>query len=595
VPKLTGLTARYHQGQTILTWKEIDPPTTAETITIKQYRQLREDMDKQRQIRYRVYRSSRPITAAGMAGAVPVAEVAPLSCWNHNYHGVHGRYGKDLEVEMSRHVVEAGQAATGASAALQIQPVAPGTGICAHNPAEAGKAWYAVTAAIDGEEDLAKAAVIGPIEEKPGPGPFVLQRVVEAATFHYVEGSTLKYYVRWEAPPRCNLPGTPYDYLVAVPPKVQKPAPVQLAMHCWGGSLNGGYGSWHGGRTGAMLIATNQIPYDWWISYHEHRGSFRPWSEGLCRDFTVKRVLAFLDWVQAHWAVDATRIYLKGASMGGAGACMTAIRYPQRFAFALSEVGVHNAAQSPQFRGSYEVVVGQVQHKLRHESGLSVWDYLNDSFLLRQDPARDVPLLCVGNGKEDHGIGWPQALEFAQACQQTRQPHTFGWGLGGHTAPVYGPPPGLRLGQSVPAFTRCSLDSDPGTAKRLEKPKEYQEGKWLRKDLYDGEPYGQLNGYLTWDTDTIVDEKDRWEMTVHLLETSRRKLPKDSCTVDVTPRRCRKFKPRPGEKFKWTNSSLADKKVAASGTVTADEWGLVTLEQVTVTKAEHRLKITKAD
>jgi hypothetical protein len=47
-------------------------------------------------------------------------------------------------------------------------------------------------------------------------------------------------------------------------------------------------------------------------------------------------------------------------------------------------------------------------------------------------------------------------------------------------------------------------------------------------------------------------------------------------TVDVTPRRLQKFKPKPGEKFKWTSST------GGSGTVTADKWGLVTVEKVKI-------------
>jgi predicted peptidase len=41
---------------------------------------------------------------------------------------------------------------------------------------------------------------------------------------------------------------------------------------------------------------------------------------------------ALLDDVAAHYRVDASRIYLTGASLGGAGAWMLAGAYPQRFA-----------------------------------------------------------------------------------------------------------------------------------------------------------------------------------------------------------------------------------------------------------------------
>ena len=47
-------------------------------------------------------------------------------------------------------------------------------------------------------------------------------------------------------------------------------------------------------------------------------------------------------------------------------------------------------------------------------------------------------------------------------------------------------------------------------------------------------------------------------------------------TVDVTPRRCQKFKLKPGAECKWTTST------GASGTITADKWGLVTVPRVVI-------------
>jgi hypothetical protein len=47
-------------------------------------------------------------------------------------------------------------------------------------------------------------------------------------------------------------------------------------------------------------------------------------------------------------------------------------------------------------------------------------------------------------------------------------------------------------------------------------------------------------------------------------------------TVDVTPRRCQKFKLKSGTECKWTTST------GASGTVVADKWGLVTVANVAI-------------
>ena len=59
-------------------------------------------------------------------------------------------------------------------------------------------------------------------------------------------------------------------------------------------------------------------------------------------------------------------------------------------------------------------------------------------------------------------------------------------------------------------------------------------------------------------------------------------------TVDVTLRRCQQFKLKAGDKLKWTNSA------GGAGDVTADQWGLATVEKVKIASgAETVLTITK--
>jgi hypothetical protein len=55
-------------------------------------------------------------------------------------------------------------------------------------------------------------------------------------------------------------------------------------------------------------------------------------------------------------------------------------------------------------------------------------------------------------------------------------------------------------------------------------------------------------------------------------------------TVDVTPRRCQQFKPRPGARLRWTTST------GDSGTLTVDPSALVTVPRV-VLKAGKRTTV----
>jgi len=166
----------------------------------------------------------------------------------------------------------------------------------------------------------------------------------------------------------------------------------------------------------------------------------------------------------------------------------------------------------------------------------------------------------------------------------------------------------LKRSDTLAAFSNCSLDDNPGIG------------------MGDGDPAGQINGYLRFDPTTAVDEPERWEMTNWLAcpdARGRGGPTANACTVDITPRRCRKFRPAPGRKFKWTNTllsagaaapagpakpaqpavpsaragneglTLAGPKVAQTGTARADEHGLVTAKGVIITLGRHRIVIRR--
>ncbi len=575
------LTARHRAGQTLLTFAEVESPVMQETISAVELRKARRDMDSRAKVRYRIYHSEQRIDS--LEGLKPVAEVPPLSGWNADYYGVSPRPA-DMAL---RYVVEDRQA-----------PVAPGTGICAHNPPRAGDAFYAVTRVVDGVENRAigpSNSLQAPIREMVGQGLPVLQRIEKPERFQYVERPMLFYFVRWEAPPNCAVAGKPYDYLVGVPPNLYdhlvgvppnsaKPAGVGIHLHCWGGSLNGGYGWWYQAEQGHLLIASNQIPYDWWTGYHERYFDGPPheqtWKQGVVRPYSQRRLFDFVAFVTTRWKVDVAQIHVAGNSMGGSGAPMLAIRYPDRIAWATGWVGVHNPAKTPHFKGSYERVYGPQSWAVEFEDGTPVWDHFNDAWYLRKHPEKGVGLICFSNGKNDGAIGWEQAVEFYRALQDTRQPHIFVWGQSGHGQRARLPistddramPMDLRTDRSLPAFTRCSLDDKPGNG-----------------DPADGDAEGQVNLYLFWKTDDVVDRPDRWEMTVGLIASA----PKDDCTVDVTPRRMQHFSPLPGQSVQWFSRALTNGKGVQSGKVTVDSQGRATLVGVRVSKGRQRLVLSR--
>lgn len=568
----TGLRAIHRQGQTFLTWIEVSDAATGldqADIPVTRVIQLKQQLEARENLRYRIYRSSSPITSTN--GLTAIADVAPMSAWNTEFYGV---YPKPNQKAL-RYVIQEGQA-----------PIAYNEGIGVVAPDAAGASYYAVTMVANGRENRAvtrENALQTAVMETVGSGVPVLQRVTRPASFQFVDGAVINYYVRWESPPNSSVPGRPFDYLVAVPPGVRKPAPAGVHMHCWGGSLEDCFGWWFNGDKGTVFISSNEVPYDWWTGYHERIGTASPpvsredWQRGVVRPYSQRRMLSFLDWATVKFGLDPTRTFAAGSSMGGSGALMMAIRYPSRFAWAAGWVGIHVPAQSPTFKSSYESVFGQPEWGVRFEDGTPVWDYYDDVKYLRSHGAQDTGLLVFSNGKNDSSIGWQQAVDFFRALQDTRQPHVFVWGQDGHGQRTQMPAAGgertlpidITTQQTLPAFTHGSLDDDPGKGQPS-----------------DGAPTGQANLYLQWESVGVVDRTNGWEMTIGVSSNS----PKDQCIVDVTPRRTTSFKPVPGERVFWTNTR--GNSVIQSGEAVADQAGLVTLERVAVGK-KNRLQIER--
>jgi hypothetical protein len=62
-------------------------------------------------------------------------------------------------------------------------------------------------------------------------------------------------------------------------------------------------------------------------------------------------------------------------------------------------------------------------------SGAAMFEYFNHA--ARRHPAKEIGFITWSNSKNDAGIGWPQAVQFYKAMQETRRPHLFVWGLSG--------------------------------------------------------------------------------------------------------------------------------------------------------------------
>lgn len=569
LPQTTAVSAVHQSGQTFVTWREVDMAMPVEAPTGKEFFGILRSSPQT--VRYNIYSSPYPIYS--LDGLTPKATVASLSGWNSDAYGI---TTDTSDRTVYRYVITPGGA-----------PLPNGTGLWVHNPDGYGSTYYAVTAVIGGVENrvLTPGSTLAvPLQETVGTGVPVLQRIEPRTEFWGAKNPTLYFYTRWEAPPNCSVEGKAFNYLVGIPEKPASPAPVGIHMHCWGGSQESGYSWWNDAEDGAILLASNEDPYDWWVGYHERLltanspKTLADWQSGLVRPYTTNRLFSFLYWMQLNnsWQIDLYRTFTAGSSMGGSGSMMTGLRNGERVAWVRSNVGVHVPLETTTMKPAYAAVFGPPEAGALFENGIPVWNYFDDVWFLRQYPTRETPFVTFANAKNDPLIDWPQAVHFYQALQDTKRPHLFVWGQNGHDQAAKMPlsggeqtlPIDIRINQSLPAFTGCSLDDNPGDG-----------------NPESGAPVGQINGYLYWETADVIDTQTRWEMTVGLTASA----PRSDCTVNITPRRLQQFKPLPGMPIRWENRDAVTGLLLASGTVSADTNGLVTLPQVLVTQGKNRI------
>lgn len=268
--------------------------------------------------------------------------------------------------------------------------------------------------------------------------------------------------------------------------------------------------------------------------------------------FTERRLLWMLAWAQQHYQTDPERVYVSGQSMGGWGTATFALRHPERFAAVfplLPRFRQHTLPGLPPKRGQRPLM----------DDGKTPYFERMDMVRFVGEHRADLPFIGWAIGRRDGFATFGQQVEMVKALTAARHGFAFAWNNGGHSAgtkPIedvykYYPPDRFRRNLSYPAFTRSSIDDDPGDG-----------------DAARGAMEGGINLGFVWKDP--ADEPDRWAVSFSNV------LAHDPMTVDVTPRRAQQFRPRPGEVLRWTTAA------GASGEVTVDQWGLVTVEKVAI-------------
>jgi hypothetical protein len=590
---VTDLAAVHRDGQTFLTWTQDGSAS-----------------------RYRVYRADAPIDSATLASATRLGDAQPDSSANVRLNTITNPAGLGT--------------ANRFRIAATDPPLTSMQGVFVATVIEERASWYAVTEIAAGSEDATivpgENALVLPVSESVGAPQPVWQRT-------YVNsGRTNDVYVHWASdvghagyPAMANIASVPFNFALnrrgASPPH-----PLVIRFHFKGGNfLSLPFGTQNANEW--LLMLDDWLPNvrnrdTFWYGYHDgfdlHGNGGPVPVSGTVPDYTVRRVRWTFDWVLTQGTIDTNRVYMTGSSMGGIGSFFLSMVMPERIAAIFTIVpkldfsflgdpnpgSDWNAGRG--LRAEGERLWGAVATNLPASEGLGVYDRLNAGMLAAVFATRSMPVMHAYNGRNDIVVGWAEKIPFYAAMEANRHGGYFFWDTRTHGgAPGFVPEwspqeqgsnpvnelDGInvlnlyRLDQSYPAFSRASANDEPGNGL-----------------AGDGDPVGTINGHLRWDRTSILDTPTRWEMTIRLQDLliepatgMQVTLPAPAfATVDITPRRLQQFEVSALESYAYANLD-ASSNVVASGIVTADELGLVTVPAFAVSSGGNRVVLTSLD
>ncbi|MEN6641554.1 MAG: prolyl oligopeptidase family serine peptidase [Armatimonadia bacterium] len=560
-PAVTDLQAQYRNGQVFLTWNET--PGLEGTLVVRM--------------------SLEPITAANVAQAAVVAEgLNPRSAddWWLNPE----TYGNPLEKGKVRPPREGFLIAAGG------QKLNPDSGLHVHTVGtdEVGSYYYAVTtrdaAGVDdldvtpGTNALAqpvaqKVEAVEPIWQKTEAplDPATTKGMPMHLILHAKTGIGGMEFLAFGDKSLGWREGLPFKFGVRISGDAVIVTPTDRT---WIGRM------FPEGRDGCQKL-TPAI-HSFWYGYNSNINKPEKMAEGVATNYTERRVLWIMDWVQKTFQTDPNRIYASGSSMGGCGMMAVAFRHPERFAAIYAHVPIVAYDKGVGGDSLMRIVAecGDVDKPC--SEGMTVRERLDATKFAREHKG-DLPFLLIANGRKDMSIPWWKNPDFYRAMRDNRHGFVAAWNEGDHGGCGGALPEDIKrmtnlrsfyniaLNKSYLAFSNSSLDDDPGNG-----------------DAANGTPVGYMNRGLWWEEP--VDEAGRYEVVVKwTLEAE--KLP---VTVDVTPRRLQAFRLKPGETVTARNIAVGTGAEVQKETLKVDEDGLLTFKGFKVTAPEgNRLVLSR--
>ena len=547
---------------------------------------------------YRVYRSTEKIRA--VADMKPVATLDDTSS-REPHHGW-------------QHIISD-----------KGQPLDKKTGLFVYTPKKDEQAYYAVT--VDDHENIAPGvnALAEPVAETQLEWPGAVLREIKKDRRGLVH---VFYY--WMDHADWNHAAEYYGhyFVVWVPETLKGKAgnPLITNLHsASGASTPGATGVELPRFRNAVSVATSDtyrrspvksyVGSTGWSGYTNNFKKHRPKQGDVVVGYTELRVVAYTHAVMAdpRFGIDPNRVYLRGSSMGGMGTLFIGSHYPDLWASMRANV-------APIFRGNSEPrdwgdvkkrwaspgewlrgasLFGPRDLGLTLANGVRAYDWYSISWMARNRLDTDLPPLVHSHASKD----WKRAMRLNRnlyrAFAETRRGVWGLWvdkghGRHGHHAYGHAVVPGgfMRFlkNEMYPAFSNASKDDDYG---QKDQDKRAFIGATGDKDPLKFDAAGVMNTYIDWTSklhdmgladDDLVDAKDRIAITM--------KSGRPDTMADVTPHRVQNFVIEPGKACPWKNVDVATGKLVASGEVTADKRGLITVRAFAISKTGNRLIVT---
>lgn len=620
LPDGPRLLATHRSGQTFLTWSE------------------RTDLQGER---YRIYRASRPITAATLAQATRLAEVGKNSA--RFYASMFVEDGVWKYRYAPRLIIQDNGSPTPDGVGLLVWTV----GSEDFDGQSSGSGYYAVTITpAGGEETFSADYTTGPLAEQVAdPLPVEITHspgtVTSEQSHVYVQYMDLRHWnPTYHAPNSTNAyygfdPSDPdlaaalayaYDYQVFTPTaetcggQVPESLPVMLFLH---GARTNRYGSV--GKNPYPHCAYSLYPIDqsdtWYFGFarsHDYRRGGVVGADDVIENYTERRVLRMIADLMRHPpgpAVDPQRVYVFGHSMGGSGTLGFVERYPNVFAAGYSGEPISDYRTAGVTKGDWVANVSvkwgapalnlpihiaapnDWAQPLQKYNGVGVWDWQNylGNLTAEAVPERiqdEMAPFGIDHGINDDVILWPtQGQVFYPALASVARVWSGAVTDAGHEwADFLALPPSMakqdghpfwnlqvRRDESLPALSHLSSNLSGLPGA----PTTYnQTVKWSSSwDAWDGAP---------------VDQAERWEMSFCAVEPGSTTCGSGATvSASITPRRLQHFAVQPGQRYDWENRRVSDRRLVDRGTVTADADGLIIVPDFTIIPSGSRLVLTR--